>query len=322
MFRLVLFAISIIAIIIILLGNMTIVFTNLSQIVKHCFAINSTADYWQNVFKANVTAKSIMTSMLGLMIAFAVYLVIMPLIFFRKYTLSSTGKKSGDYFKNIDDREIKEMVDLLHAKLPKKPTEKNYQLTKQKLLLDVPMNASLQEKLQVVANNMCQHLRISKPIRILTLANIPAGKFEQMDGINTIFINSDLANQSFNQKLAILAHEIAHYYLMTTHRIYFSETNKNEFLTEVCTIYIGFGFLLLEGYQIESNNNNNTFAKVGYISEDVVFDTIIKTAFIRKQNPNWIIKNLSFPLSLMARYKLHPLVKDYKKHMKNQKAGA
>ena len=319
-FRIFLFVISLIAIVIIMLGNLTIVIKNLSQIVKQSFAINSTSEYWPSVFVANVTARSIISSVVGLLIAFLVYLVILPLIFFRKYSLSSSNKMGNDYFKNIGDQEIKEMVDLLHQKLPNKPTAKNYQLTKEKLLLDVPpIVVSLQEQLQLVANKMCLHLRITKPIRILTLANIPAGKFEHMDGINTIFINSDLETQNYDQKLAILAHEIAHYYL-TSHRIYFKETNKNEFLTEVCAIYVGFGFLLLKGYQMESNSKNNTFAKVGYITENVVFDTLMKTAFIRKQNPHWIIKNLSFPLSLVARYRLRPLVKDYNSHIKKQTA--
>ena len=50
-----------------------------------------------------------------------------------------------------------------------------------------------------------------------------------------------------NEILAVLIHELMHYYLRTT-GLGFSETIKNEILTDTATIYFGFGEFIDKGY--------------------------------------------------------------------------
>ena len=115
---------------------------------------------------------------------------------------------------------------------------------------------------------MREHLQINEPIKILTIDNIDAGKFEMIDNLNCIFINGDISKQNFFQKLAILAHEMSHYYLMRKHNIIFDSEQENELLTEINAVYVGFGFLLLRGYKETKirKGNAETKSKVGYIN--------------------------------------------------------
>ena len=134
--------------------------------------------------------------------------------------------------------------------------------------------------------------------------------------IQNIFINADTSEENEVQLYATLAHEISHHYLFSKN-IYLQNSDKNEFLTELCAIYLGFGYLLLEGYRYKREKNNR-IKKVGYISSKIVFDAIIQTAYIRKQNPQNICKNLNFPEDLIAWVKLYKLRKAYENHkMKN-----
>ena len=77
--------------------------------------------------------------------------------------------------------------------------------------------------------------------------------------------------------VATLAHEICHK-LLYTYGIYFpSMTNVNEVYTDLCTIYIGFGKLIIDGY---ITNCHNTTHYLGYLDIHVYKDTysIVKTA--------------------------------------------
>lgn len=79
-----------------------------------------------------------------------------------------------------------------------------------------------------------------------------------------------------NATVAILAHEICHKYLYS-YNIYFpSATIINEVYTDLCTIFVGFGELILKGYKTTSHNTTHY---LGYLNINMYSDcnAIIKT---------------------------------------------
>lgn len=79
-----------------------------------------------------------------------------------------------------------------------------------------------------------------------------------------------------NATVAILAHEICHKYLYS-YNIYFpSATIINEVYTDLCTIFVGFGELILKGYKTTSYNTTHY---LGYLNINMYSDcnAIIKT---------------------------------------------
>lgn len=230
--------------------------------------------------------------------------------------LEKEYKQEGfpDYFSSIENQDIKECVLFLKKNLPKKCTKNNYQLTHKILGAQFNITQGIQGKLQMIADLMREHLEIYEPIKIITLNNIDAGKFEMIDNLNCIFINGVIGVQDFYQKVAILAHEMSHFYLMRKHYIIKPIEKENELLTEINAIYIGFGFLLLKGYKVNENKTKNriTKSKVGYINQKTIKEAIIETAYSRKQKPQWIIENSVISQKLYFYFKLRKLIKEYK----------
>lgn len=69
--------------------------------------------------------------------------------------------------------------------------------------------------------------------------------------------------------ISVLAHEISHLYL-NMNSLKYPDTYRNEILTDVCAIYLGFGYFLLYGYK---EKKFATFfgtykEKIGYISKN------------------------------------------------------
>lgn len=235
--------------------------------------------------------------------------------------MPNPSKNSFNYFNSISDSEIDQNLDFLQQKLPKKSTKANYQLSKQ--LLEINYYSftpdKLQQSLQNIADKMRAHLQIQRPIKILTMKNVEGGKFERIDGLNCIYINESLVNQNYRQKVAILAHEMSHYYLIYQHGIQLPTVDENELLTELNAIYTGLGLLLLDGYKIFEKRSGNTLhkSKVGYIKTDIVRKTIVKTAYLRKQNPIWILKNVSIGNFFYFSFHLFSLIKEYYNKRRN-----
>lgn len=231
----------------------------------------------------------------------------------------STTPTNQNYFDFISVELIALKLSYLKNLLPAKPTKKNYQLTNKMFFIEGRINErNLQDKLQQVADKMRDHLLIDKYIKILTIPTVEAGKFERIDDLNCIYINSSLDLQSYKQKVSILAHEMSHFYLIYQHNIFLEDKNENELLTEINAIFIGFGFLLLEGYEtFKSTRKNRKFmTKVGYIDIRTCKRTIVQTAYIRKQNPTWILKNVKFSTFPYFGFKLFNLLRIYFKAKK------
>jgi len=102
---------------------------------------------------------------------------------------------------------------------------------------------------------------------------------------------------------------------MRKHNIFKQKEKENELITEINAIYCGFGFFLLEGYKEIRKEGIGvvTTSKVGYINQKIIKETIIQTAYLRKQNPIWILKNSSFLNKPYFFFKLKKLIKEYKK---------
>ena len=290
---------------------------NLFENLKYSLKVRNYQRYWNQV-GATFKDKPWNLVIGYYHIALLVFIFAGPYLFLQHYfTAHNESNAENTFFKTLNDNEIGKMVIFLKENLPKKPTEKNYQLSFKKVTSNVVENASLKENLQSVADIMCMHLKMVKPIKVMTLGNVDAGKYESIDGMKCIYVNEGMETQNFDQKIAVLAHEISHYYL-DSHRIYFQDTAKNELLTEINAVFIGFGLLLLDGYELMDNPKVNMASKVGYVNSKIIFDVIINTAKIRKQNPEWIIKNIRFPYNLMAWFQLRDLMKAYRAHRKMQ----
>jgi len=298
-------------------GNLGLVLDNVSKLSKNSIKMNTVKNYWPTVFKS-LNLKAIYSSITMFVLATGCFFVVIPMIYYNRYFFSNGNDSKEDYFKDLDSNQIKRMSLYLNNELPKKSTKNNYQLNSKMLLKGVNESDPLNVKLQKVADNMKVHLLLKKPIKVITLNNIGAGKYERMDNLNCIYINSDMENQNLDQKIAILAHEMAHYFL-DVHNIRFSETNDNELLTEVCTTYIGFGLILLDGYKYNLNKSKNNFSKVGYVDEKVILESLVLTAELRKQNPNWIIKNVPLDTKVILKYRLRKLIKSYNENKKKSK---
>ncbi len=219
-----------------------------------------------------------------------------------------------DIYYECDREEIREIVQFLKNNLSKKSTQLNYQLTHYYFNAQFNISIDIEKKLQAIADLMRIQLLIAEPIKIILLNNIDAGKFERIDNLNCIYINSSTVNQTFKQKVAILAHEMSHYQLIRKYGIEKKSEKENELLTEINAVYCGFGFLLLEGYKVNEVTKGKEIlkSKVGYIDTKVVKEAIIQTAYIRKQKPQWIIDNVEFKYKFYFYFRLFKLIIDYK----------
>lgn len=97
----------------------------------------------------------------------------------------------------------------------------------------------------------------------------------KQDGKDVFIAVSDrLVSASEHSVLATLAHEICHKYLHH-HRLDIREvirSYENEVLTDICTVYLGLGKLMLNGCQYETiyhdnESTNTTIVNIGYLSK-------------------------------------------------------
>ncbi len=145
-----------------------------------------------------------------------------------------------------------------------------------------------------------------------------------MEGMQHIFISNDNIRQSPKQKLAILAHEITHAFLFH-HKIHLEEELKNEMLTDIAAVYIGFGNILIAGYQayFPGQDKKNKKHKIdpylhnyiGYVDVPTIRNAIVFIAESRKQNPLLVIEGIEYwHTRFFVRAHLNKTVKDYKRY--------
>lgn len=103
--------------------------------------------------------------------------------------------------------------------------------------------------LRVMASKLLKRLKL-KP------KSLAVGFYDQMEhpGLyvsqgreQLILVHSKHSNNPF-QCAAIMAHELMHYYLMHKAKIVLEDTRENELLTDLATIYSGFGILVINSF--------------------------------------------------------------------------
>ncbi|MCR5356902.1 MAG: hypothetical protein K6E63_05800 [Lachnospiraceae bacterium] len=79
-------------------------------------------------------------------------------------------------------------------------------------------------------------------VEVENIAPNTAGQYSE----NLIIINH-LENTSYTKTMAVLIHECMHYYL-GCRDIHLQDTTSNEYLTDIATLYMGFGDYINRGY--------------------------------------------------------------------------
>lgn len=89
------------------------------------------------------------------------------------------------------------------------------------------------------------------------------------EGQEVIFVNDKYIQDPYAVG-AVLAHEIMHLYLMSRKHIVLEDANENELLTDLGTIYLGLGILVINGMSYKSNwflTVMGLFAGLLYVNE-------------------------------------------------------
>ena len=196
----------------------------------------------------------------------------------------------------LSDEQIKCCISELEKKAIKSLKLPNSQIDLRKRLVDKKEYTPL-EIMQKFANEICAHLFITARFTIKIVEKLDegvAGKYSQGQGSPVIEIPNPM-EYSIEQIFAILSHEITHYFLIKKRKIIFKNNQENEIFTEISSVYLGFGFLILEGYlpRIGFTSKFVTEQSVGYFSTDTVKRAILLTAKIRKQNKQEILDYFS-----------------------------
>ena len=96
-------------------------------------------------------------------------------------------------------------------------------------------------------------------------ANVGGSINLSSDTVVRIYVHNNLRNNP-KAVLGVLAHEICHK-LLFNYQIYFPDIPYfNEIYTDLCTLYVGFGKLVLQGY---ITNSANSTQYLGYLKFDV-----------------------------------------------------
>jgi len=129
-----------------------------------------------------------------------------------------------------------------------------------------------EEDLQAVTSQMAKHISIvPTPIAKydwgIKMGLETAGKFSMTRSSRAIQIPFFYVGKKYSTG-AILAHEMTHAFL-AYRGITLEDTKENEVLTDITTIFIGLGKLLLNGFTIESDNLNDKIYSFGYLTPEL-----------------------------------------------------
>ena len=124
------------------------------------------------------------------------------------------------------------------------------------------------ESLNAEVRNMCAYLGMKgyePECRFISISDDKGGYIDLSSSTIKICVSESMKN-NMKAVLATLAHEVCHKYLYI-HSIYFPNmVEVNEVYTDLCTIYVGFGHLIMEGYNTEVGNVKQM---LGYLERDV-----------------------------------------------------
>lgn len=130
--------------------------------------------------------------------------------------------------------------------------------------------------LQEVVNRICNHIYFEPIPKFLydwdldlDINDATIGQALYTDG-STIKVRLDFTWR-FRELGAIVAHEIAHHYL-TSRGVQLTDKDENEKLVDLCSIYLGLGKILMNGYDVrydeEIKKPSASPMQVGYLKLD------------------------------------------------------
>ena len=90
-------------IILALVINFAISSKNIFKIVSYCLEQNSISNYWSMFFKTSFSFRALISSTLGLIIAFMIFLVITPYILIRTFSKKETPTNALELSKPIKE---------------------------------------------------------------------------------------------------------------------------------------------------------------------------------------------------------------------------
>lgn len=145
------------------------------------------------------------------------------------------------------------LIKLLKNKIPKNFYENKQPFFPRTTFYRISKNKD--ESLILMADGIFNFLKISRDdasiIFSSKLNNIP-GLYSTINGKEIILVNQKYKNNSLITG-AILAHEITHLFLIGRNKIYLKNDYENEIFTDLASIYLGLGILVINGMKYESN---------------------------------------------------------------------
>jgi hypothetical protein len=143
------------------------------------------------------------------------------------------------------------------------PRLKSYSYTS--LVTQLPLT---DESLDAEVRNMCAYLGMEGLVpecRFISISDDKGGYIEL--GAQTVKISvSESLKNNVKAVLATLAHEVCHKYLFIHHVYFPNMVEVNEVYTDLCTIYVGFGHLIMEGYNTQVGCSK---CILGYLDREV-----------------------------------------------------
>ena len=96
-----------------------------------------------------------------------------------------------------------------------------------------------------VAKDIIGHCRLNASVIRVKVENLSPNTAGQYS--NNLIVINHLENTSYTKTMAVLIHECMHYYL-GCRGIILQDTTSNEYLTDIATLYMGFGDYINRGY--------------------------------------------------------------------------
>lgn len=231
----------------------------------------------------------------------------------------------------LTHKEVDKKIKYLHNKLlNNKSIPTDIYLVPNNYYNELNNNNYSQEIIQKVTNHIIDFLGIPSNIEVtigIETSNnmlLEYSKLETVDQVGVykvigrynkkIQITKKL-NFEFIHILAILMHEITHDYLYYNNIMLDNEL-ENEILTDLASVYLGFGYFLRNGYTpiyYTDDSNIKRYIKIGYVNPLSIKYAIKKSALIRKSKP------IASLLPLWDRLKINYQIMKSNRELKNKK---
>jgi hypothetical protein len=231
---------------------------------------------------------------------------------------SQSPLEDGKAKDNLTDVQIANFIKILREKLPSKPTTHNLPfIAKPPEGMDNWENGTLEKFCTKQVNEICDFIFLQPAIKILfvTSIDVPA-KYVYYDGVHLLLINVRLLGS--NNYCAFISREITGYYLKI-HNVVIPDIESNNYLLDIATIYLGFGFQVLKAGQNQISKGTSFRYRLDpvtpirlTINRDSIMRAIIATAKVRKQQPYIVISQFDPKNRKWAKHLLLELIQEYK----------